>query len=103
MLAGPGSFSTNKKGGGIREDEKCGGRKRERERAREQQVCRNGLPSCKNSHSVPSAVHQTKLPQAFYIYVSFFLFHVHCFTQLKQEVKRSNFCLVVDCGPQESP
>lgn len=31
MLAGPGSFSTNKKGGGIREDERCGGRKRERE------------------------------------------------------------------------
>ena len=47
---------------------------RERERERAQQVCRNGLPSCKNNHSVPSAVHQTKLPQAFYIYVSFFSF-----------------------------
>lgn len=33
MLAGPGSFSTNKKGGGIREDERGVEGERERERA----------------------------------------------------------------------
>lgn len=78
-------------------------RERERERASEQQVCRNGPPSCKNNHSGPAAFHQTKLHQSHFTCIfHFFLYHVHCFTWLKLEVKGSNFSVTAEGGPQQS-
>lgn len=80
-----------------------GGVERERETESEQQVCRNGPPSRKNNHSVLAAVHQTKLHQSHFTSIfPFLLFLVHCFTWLKLEVKRNNFGVIVESGPQQS-
>ena len=82
---------------------RMGGVERERGGASEQQVCRNGPPSCKNNHSGPAAAHQTKLHQSHFPCIfHFFLYHVHCFAWLKPEVKGSNFSAIAEGGPQQS-
>lgn len=71
-LAAPGSSSTKTggemgagRGNGKRKwmGEGAEGRLSEQEKVK--QVCGNGLPSRENCYSVPTAVHQTKLPKHF--------------------------------------